>query len=209
MMIAAWLVLAAGRYTSILHADTTPLFFAEEHSDTELALRGSGRAARPAAQRLVHEVYSWRLPLASGRGELIGAAGNEQVSSAARTDDALAAATVLADDGHAGRIYELAGDASFTMDDLAAVVTAAGESMICRDMAPDAFHAAPLDAGTPAMMARILADTDTDADADIACGALFDDSGILSRLIGRPTPPYERTIDDFVQLYRADRAATR
>ena len=41
-------------YTSILHADTTPLFLAEEHRDTEAALAEAGVPFVPSAERLVH-----------------------------------------------------------------------------------------------------------------------------------------------------------
>lgn len=192
-------------YTSILHADTTPLFLAEEHRDAETALAASGVPQVLLRNGWYNEVYTWRLPSAFERGELIGAAGDGRVSSAARADYAEAAATVLAEDGHAGRTYELAGDASFTMADLAAVATASGETIGYRNIDAAAFNTMLLDAGTPAMMARILSDTD----AGIAQGALFDEGGALSRLIGRPTTPYRQTIDAFVQQYRASKASTR
>lgn len=192
-------------YTSILHADTTPLFLAEEHRDTEAALKTSGLPHVLLRNGWYNEVYTWRLPSAFQRGELIGAARDGRVSSAARVDYAEAAAVVLAEDGHAGHTYELAGDDSFTMTDLSAVATAAGAPIGYRNIDADAFHTALLEAGTPEMMARILFDTD----AGIADGALFDDGGALSRLIGRPTTPYQRTIEAFVHQYRADRTATR
>jgi NAD(P)H dehydrogenase (quinone) len=66
------------------------------------------------------EVYTWRVPLALKHGVFVGAAGEGRVSSAARAD--YAAAAVLAGGDHAGQIYELAGDSSFTLAELADVI---------------------------------------------------------------------------------------
>lgn len=41
-------------YTSLLHADTSPLSLADEHRTTEAALKESGPAVHHPAQRLVH-----------------------------------------------------------------------------------------------------------------------------------------------------------
>jgi len=183
-------------YTSILHADTTPLMLAEEHRDTEAALRESGVPFVLLRNGWYTEVYTWRLPAALARGVLAGAAGDGRISSAARADYARAAATVLTGDAHVGRIYELAGDASFTLADLAAVVReASGKPMVYQDMSSEAFRSAAMKAGLPERVATILSDTD----AGVAKGALFEDGGALRRLIGRPTTPFQQTITDFVR----------
>lgn len=181
-------------YTSILRADTTPLMLAEEHRDTEAALRESGVPFVLLRNGWYTEVYTWRLPAALAQGVLAGAAGNGRISSAARADYARAAATVLTENDHAGRIYELAGDASFTLADLAAVVReASGKPLVYRDMSPEAFRSAALAAGLPEMVATIVSDTD----AGVAKDALFDDGGALRQLIGRATTPFQQTITDF------------
>jgi NAD(P)H dehydrogenase (quinone) len=142
------------------------------------------------------EVYTWRLPPALQHGALVGAAGNGRISSAARADYARAAAAVLAGGDHAGRVYELAGDASFTLAELAAVVAeASGKPMAYRNMSEESFRAESLKAGVPEIVAKILSDTD----AGVAKGALFDDGGALAKLIGRPTTPFRTTISGFVQ----------
>jgi NAD(P)H dehydrogenase (quinone) len=143
----------------------------------------------------------WRLPAVLERSVFLGAAADGRISSAARADYARAAATILTGGDHAGRIYELAGDASFTLADLVAVVTeVSGRATTYRDMVPEAFRSALLETGAPEMLARILSDTD----AGVARGALFDDGGDLARLIGRPTTPFQTTIADFVRVRRAD-----
>ncbi|WP_144109362.1 SDR family oxidoreductase [Paraburkholderia sp. BCC1886] len=187
-------------YTSILHADRSPLFLAEEHRDTEMALAEAGVPFVLLRNGWYSEVYTWRLPLALKGGVLIGAAGDGRISSAARADYARAAATVLLGSEHAGRIYELAGDESFTLAELAAVVSkASGNLTAYRNMAPEKFRSAALEAGLPEMVARILSDTD----AGVEKGALFDDGGTLARLIGRPTTPFQTTVTDFVRNQQA------
>ncbi len=183
-------------YTSILHADSTPLLLAEEHRDTEAALRESGVPFVLLRNGWYTEVYTWRLPAALAHGVLAGAAGNGRISSAARADYARAAATVLTSNDHAGRIYELAGDASFTMADLAAVVReASGKPFVYQDLSPEAFRSAAIQAGLPEVVATIVSHTD----AGVAKGALFDEGRALSRLIGRPTTPFQQTITEFVR----------
>lgn len=187
-------------YTSILRADTSPLFLAKEHRDTEAALAEAGVPYTLLRHGWYTEVYTWRLPLALKQGTLNGAAGEGRVSSAARADYAKAAAVVLAGGDHAGRTYELAGDASFTLAELVAVASdASGTQITYHDMPKEDFRAAASKAGVPEMFAMILSDTD----AGVANGALFDGGGELARLIGQPTTPFQTTITEFVQKQRS------
>lgn len=181
-------------YTSILRADDSPLFLAAEHRDTEAALAESGAPFVLLRNGWYNEVFTWRLPLALKTGVLMGAAAAGRISSAARADYARAAATVLVGENHAGRTYELAGDGAFSLAELVSIATASGAAMIYQDMARDAYQAAIVAAGLPAFVAHVLSDTD----AGIAKGALFDDGGVLSRLIGRPTTRIETTITEFL-----------
>ncbi|MEO3387528.1 SDR family oxidoreductase [Mesorhizobium sp. CAU 1741] len=182
-------------YTSILHADTSPLLLAEEHRDTEAALAESGVPYVLLRNGWYTEVFTWRLPMAVEQGTLIGAAGEGRISSAARADYAEAAASVLVGGDHAGRTYELAGDAAFTLEELVAVVSeASGQPMTYENLTPDDFKQAVLSAGLPEMVAAILSNTD----AGIAKGALFNDGGDLGRLIARPTTPFRTTITAFI-----------
>ena len=192
-------------YTSILHADTSPLFLAQEHRDTEAALAEGGVPYTLLRNGWYTEVFTWRLPLALKHGTFAGAAGEGRVSSAARADYAAAAAAVLASGDHAGRTYELAGDASFTLAELVTVAAdASGSPIAYQNMTTEEFRAVAAKAGVPEMFAMVLSDTD----AGVAKGALFDDDGQLSRLIGRPTTPFQTTIAGFVQnQHSADQPA--
>jgi NAD(P)H dehydrogenase (quinone) len=72
----------------------------------------------------------------------------------------------------------------------AVLVEISGKPIVYQDM-PQADYAAALEqVGLPGPFAAILADSDARAGE----GALFDASGTLSQLIGRPTTPWRDTI---------------
>src|SRR3954447_22042648 len=110
-------------YTSITRADTSTLQLAQEHRATEEALAASGVPHVLLRNSWYLENYTAQLPAYLQHG-IVGAAGTGQVSAATRADYAEAAAAVLATEGHDGAVYELRG-APFTMEDLAAAVSAA------------------------------------------------------------------------------------
>ncbi|MDR9385697.1 SDR family oxidoreductase [Ralstonia sp. 11b] len=171
-------------YTSMLHADTSSARLAIEHRQTEEVIRASGVPAVILRNGWYAENHLMALPAALEHGAFIGAAKDGRFSSAARRDYAAAAAVVLANDGHAGKTYELAADRAFTLTELAAEVSRqSGKTIVYKDLAQDAYAAALTGIGLPADLAALLAD----ADAAASRGALFDDGGALARLIGRPT----------------------
>ena len=173
-------------YTSLLHADVTPLSLADEHLATESLLAASGVSYTVLRNGWYSENYAGPISGAIAAGSLIGSAGDGKVSAASRGDFAEAAAVVLATTDHDGKIYELAGDEGFTLSDLAAEISKqAGREIPYRDL-PEAEYAAALSStGMPAALASMLAG----ADVAVAEGALFDDSRQLSSLIGRGTTP--------------------
>lgn len=171
-------------YTSLLHADTSPLSLAPEHVETEAALRASGIAHTVLRNGWYAENHTGSLKGALAHGALIGSAGEGRFSAAARDDYAEAAAVALLDDATAGQTVELAGDHAWTLGELAAELSRqAGRAVPYRDLPPDDYAAALKGMGLPEVFARGLADWD----ADGSRGALFDDGRALSRLIGRPT----------------------
>ncbi|TXT25316.1 MAG: NmrA family protein [Rhodocyclaceae bacterium] len=173
-------------YTSLLHADTSPLELAAEHQATEALLKDSGLPFVLLRNGWYSENYLASVPTALQFGALIGSAGDGRIASAARADYAAAAATVLTADNQAGRIYELAGDASYSLAELAAeVARQSGQPVVYKNLPEVEFKAALVGAGLPEGFAGLLADSDAGA----AQGALFDDSHQLSGLIGRPTTP--------------------
>lgn len=179
-------------YTSLLHADTSPLGLAEEHRQSEAALRASGVPFVVLRNGWYTENYTAAIPAALAHKALLGSAGAGRISSAARADYAAAAAAVLtAGEAQAGRIYELAGDRSYTLTQFAAELSAqTRQSIGYNDLPESEFEAALLAAGLPEPVAALL----VDSDACAARGALFDDKGELSALIGRPTTPFDKTM---------------
>lgn len=178
-------------YTSILHADSSPLPLAVEHRETEALLRDSGIDHVLLRNGWYTENYLASVPAALQHGVLLGAAGNGRIASAARADYAQAAAAVLTREGQAGKVHELAGDEAYTLAGFAeALASASGKPVKYQDLAPAAFEAALLEAGLPQGLAALLAESDAGA----ARGGLFDEGRQLSRLIGRPTTPLAKLI---------------
>ncbi|WP_370271503.1 SDR family oxidoreductase [Pseudooceanicola nitratireducens] len=178
-------------YTSVLHADTSALSLAEEHRQTEALLAASGLTVTLLRNGWYTENYAASIPSALEHGAFAGAAGDARISSAARADYADAAVAVLTNPDHAGKTFELAGDDSFALTDLAAELSQqTGKDIPYVDM-PEADYAGVLtQAGFPAPMAQAFAGFDTAAKA----GALFDDTKALSALIGHPTTPLAQTV---------------
>ncbi len=171
-------------YTSLLHADTSPLGLADEHVATEKMLAESGIAYALLRNGWYTENYLASAPAALEHGVFIGAAGEGKIASATRADYAAAAARVISEDGHAGKTYELAGDAGWTLSQLAAELEKqSGKKVVYQNLSEADFAAALKGVGLPAGLADMLADSDTGASK----GGLFDDSHTLSKLIGRPT----------------------
>ncbi|EGT0661516.1 MULTISPECIES: SDR family oxidoreductase [Citrobacter freundii complex] len=171
-------------YTSLLHADTSPLGLADEHVATEKMLAESGIAYALLRNGWYTENYLASAPAALEHGVFIGAAGEGKIASATRADYAAAAARVISEEGHAGKTYELAGDAGWTLSQLAAeLATQSGKKVVYQNLSEADFAAALKGFGLPAGLADMLADSDVGASK----GGLFDDSHTLSKLIGRPT----------------------
>ena len=171
-------------YTSLLHADTSPLGLAEEHVATEKMLADSGIPYALLRNGWYTENYLASAPPALEHGVFIGAAGEGKIASATRADYAAAAARVISEEGHAGKVYELAGDNGWTLSELAAELTKqSGKKVVYQNLSQADFAAALKSVGLPDGLADMLADSDVGASK----GGLFDDSHTLSQLIGRPT----------------------
>lgn len=182
-------------YTSLLHADKSPLGLHVEHVETEKMLADSGIPYTLLRNGWYSENYLASAPAALAHGVFIGAAGDGKIASATRADYAAAAARVISEEGHAGKVYELAGDRGWTLTELAALLSkASGKNMVYQNLSEADFAAALKGAGLPDWLATMLADSDTGA----AKGGLFDDSKTLSKLIGRPTSSIEKSVNDLL-----------
>ncbi|WP_312278919.1 SDR family oxidoreductase [Kosakonia cowanii] len=182
-------------YTSLLHADTSPLGLHVEHVETEKLLAESGIPFALLRNGWYSENYLASAPAALAHGVFIGAAGEGKIASATRADYAAAAARVISEEGHAGKVYELAGDSAWTLSDLAALLSeASGKKVVYQNLSEADFAAALKGAGLPDGLAEMLANSDIGASK----GGLFDDSQTLSKLIGRPTTSIADSVNDLL-----------
>lgn len=182
-------------YTSLLHADTSPLSLHTEHVETEKMLADSGILYTLLRNGWYTENYLASVPAALEHGVFIGAAGDGKIASAARADYAAVAARVISEDGHAGKVYELAGDEAWTLSHLAKELTEqSGKNVVYQNLSQADFVAALKNAGLPDKLSEMLADSDIGASE----GGLFDDSHTLSKLIGRSTTTFAESIKDIL-----------
>ncbi|HBF46078.1 MAG TPA: NAD(P)-dependent oxidoreductase [Shewanella frigidimarina] len=183
-------------YTSLLHAYTSPLALAEEHIVTEADLKDSGVPFVLLRNGWYSENYLASAATSVEHGTFLGSAGKGKISSAAREDYAQAAAVVLAsDESQAGKVYELAGDDSYTLADFAALISKeSGKEVPYVDLPESEYKEALVGAGLPEAFAALLADSDVGASQ----GGLFEDKGQLSELIGRPTANIQSMLKAFL-----------
>ena len=187
-VIDAAVAAAVGRvvYTSAPKATTTSLVLAPDHKFTEEYLTASGLPFTILRNNWYTENYLGQIQTARQTGTLVAAAGTGRVASASRADFAAAAATVLTQAGHEGRVYELGGDHAWDFTELAAALSEiVGEPVTYRSVdvptLVEILRQVGLDEGTAGFVAQL--------DDDIAHGALAEETGELSKLIGRPTTP--------------------
>ena len=173
-------------YTSLLHADASPLGLADEHVATEAYLNQAGVPFVLLRNGWYTENYLASIPPALQHGAFIGTAGEGRIASAARADYAEAAAVVLTTPGQSGKVYELAGDEAYTLAEFSAELSRqSGKAIPYVDLPESDYKAALVGAGLPEPIAGLLADSDSGASK----GGLFDATRQLSALIGRPTTP--------------------
>ena len=188
-------------YTSILRANENAMILAGEHQQTESILRQSGVPHVLLRNGWYTENYLAAISQALMLGRVFGCAGDGLLSLAARRDYAAAAAAVITAENQAGKVYELAGDLSYTMRDIAAEIgRQSGKPIEFVNLPPKDYRAALEAAGFPEGFAIALADSDTQA----ADGALYDNSQQLSKLIGRATTTLSASVKlAFEQLQTA------
>lgn len=176
-------------FTSIVHAPTSTLRIGQEHRATEAALADSGVPHVLLRSSWYIDSYTAQLPSYLQHG-IVGAADDGRISGATRADYAEAAAAVLAEDDHAGAVYELGGSA-FTMAELAEVVSAeTGKSVRYTDLSVQDYKAFLVRAGLPEPVAASIAD----GDRAVAEGELYVDTADLEKLLGRPATPLRTAV---------------
>lgn len=178
-------------YTSLLHADESSLSLAGEHLATEKALKESGLEYTILRNGWYSENYTGSIPGSVEAGAFVGSAGDGKISSAARVDYAEAAAVVLSDDSHKGKVYELSGDEAYTLTELAEEISKQTGKTIPYSNMPEAEYSKVLKSiGIPEGFADAIAGWDVGASKN----DLFDEGKQLSELIGRPTTPISESV---------------
>ncbi|CBG89986.1 SDR family oxidoreductase [Citrobacter rodentium] len=186
-------------YTSLLHADRSPLGLHVEHVATEKMLAESAIPYALLRNGWYSENYLASAPAALEHGVFIGAAGEGKIAAATRADYAAAAVHVISTEGHAGKVYELAGDDAWTLSQLAAELSRqSGKKVVYQNLSKADFAAALKNVGLPAGLADMLADSDVGASE----GGLFDDSRTLSKLTGRPTTTLAESVSALLQVLK-------
>ena len=177
-------------YTSLLNLDSSELFLAPEHKETEKMLADSGIDHVLLRNGWYWENYASALDTGKAMGKFFSAAGEAKVSGAARKDFAEAAAVVVTSDGHAGKTYELAGAPALTYPEVAAQVgEVLGNDVEYVNLSVAEYEKSLVEAGLPADFAAGLAG----ADPVIEKGALYSESTDLQDLIGRPSTSVAET----------------
>jgi NAD(P)H dehydrogenase (quinone) len=174
-------------YTSIPYADTTDMKLAAEHLVTERMIAESGVPYAFLRNSWYFENYNVGQAIEHG---IFGAAGNGKISAAPRADYAEAAASVLAGEGHEGKVYELGGD-PFTLAELAAEISRqSGKPVAYTNLTEEKYTEFLVGVGVPAPYAATLADSDRAA----SHGALEVPTTDMETLLGRPVTPLAEEI---------------
>ncbi len=178
-------------YTSLLKADTSTLVLAGEHLDTEKMIKDSGLNYTIMRHGWYTENYTVSLPDIISHGVLLGSSGEGRISSATREDYAQADVNVLIEEGHENKTYELAGDESFTMNDMALEISKqTGKEIPYNNIPVEDYTKVLIEAGLPEGMAQFFAGTHVSTEK----GDLFYDGKELSTLLKRPTTSLSQAI---------------
>lgn len=184
-------------YTSLLHADTSTLVLAHEHLETEKFIKAAGIPYTILRHGWYTENYFGGLEHVVSSGELLGSSGNGKISAATRADFADADVAVLTTKGHENKTYELAGDEAFTLSDLARVISeVTKKTIVYRNLSVEEYAKALILAGLPEGVAHFLAGTHVATEK----GDLFDNSGTISKLTGKPTTTLKQAVSDALKV---------
>ena len=171
-------------YTSLLRADSSEIFLAREHKQNEDYIRTSGLPFVILRNGWYLENHTSALGSAIEHGVLLGSSKDGRFASASRADYAAAAAVVLTQPVSGSKTYELAGDQSFSMTELASEVSRQiGREIPYRNLSREEYAAVLLGLGLPQGVIDVI----VDADSKAIRGDLDSTSRDLSRLIARPT----------------------
>src|SRR6187549_202798 len=177
-------------YTSVLNAQGSKLLLAAEHVLTENLLGKSGLNYDVLRMPWYSENYVGSLAPSIEHGAIYGATGDGRLSTATRADLAGGAVGALLN-SPGGKVYEFAGDQSWSMAEFAAEVgRQAGKPVEYVNQSESDYAKTLESVGLPPPVAGFLASTSYLA----GFGELYSESKDLSTLSGRASTPISETI---------------
>jgi NAD(P)H dehydrogenase (quinone) len=176
-------------YTSMLHADTSPLkMMVADHWATEVALAESGLGHTVLRHAFYDDLAKGVLATADETGVFLHAAGAGRVAYVSRGQCALAAAAAASDGFVGRRRFDVTGPMALSMDELAEVASQQrGRPYRGVAVARDELVSRLVSDGMPEMQAQVMAMIDV----GIAAGAMEPASGDFAALTGTKAPPME------------------
>lgn len=179
-------------YTSILNGEKSTLALAPDHIRTEAMIKSSGVPYVFLRNGWYTENYLQAKGSWEHAGKQLSSAGDAKFSTAERKDYGQAAAVVVSPGYHGkNEALELAGDGSFTYNELAAFVSEKlGKTVSVEQVTPEEYEKVLIGMGLPQHLAHVFPLIDVEAEK----GALFNDSKTLSKILGRPTTPWRDTV---------------
>ncbi len=144
-------------YTSIPKPEGNPAAASPSHHATELAACDSGLAWTFLRNNLYADFQVRVVAQVIASGQLVTSAGNGRVAYVSRDDCAGAAAAVLVQDGHEGRVYDITGPQALGPQEVAALAAELGGRPV--EVVPvddDALVAGMIENGVPDAAARVV-----------------------------------------------------
>lgn len=181
-------------YTSVGNASESSLFLAPVHRAAEEAIKNTGIPYSFLRNNwyLENEISSIQAVL--GGAPWLTSAGSGKVGWATRRDYAVAAAAVLAGEGHENTVYELSGKLT-TQEELVSILAAVlGREIPVQQVDDTAYASIMSSAGVPEPVVPIL----VQIQSAIRDGALEVESNDFQKLLGRPVTPLEEALRQIV-----------
>jgi uncharacterized protein YbjT (DUF2867 family) len=184
----------------------SPFRFARMHGEIELKLERSGMAfTHLRAGEFMHS-YFRQVPAIVAKAALFLPMEDARIASIDVGDIAEAAATVLTEPGHEGKIYPLTGPEALTMGEVAdKLSTATGKTIRYVNISPEEATRARLAAGMP----QYTADALDELFAERRKGKEAQVSPVIETLIGRRPTSFDEFAARNAAIFRGEKPAPR
>lgn len=179
-------------YTSVAYAEQVGMTLAQVHLATEHALRTTGIPYTILRNAFYTHIFvNPGIKEAVERGELVTSTGSGKLNTATRSNYALAAATVLVEEGHENKVYELTAPQPWNFDELAQLLTeVSGKKVVHRSVSNSEIGIELKKSGMP----QDFIPFQTQLYRAIANGDFATASGDLQKLIGSALTPLQESV---------------